>query len=180
MKKQFLSVTFILFALTTILFYGCKKKETEPTATCSDGIQNQNETGIDCGGSCSPCPIVYPKGGYYGANLLQTDTMSIVSSGSFGNIQEYDYSFRAELPLNTSVKIILTNQTPTTGNWVLDIITTQGWGIDNKDQTKYILYGDGQIVCDLKMYFMDRGTAKIEIFENGASTAKRTKTITWE
>lgn len=25
------------------------------TPTCSDGIQNQDETGIDCGGSCPPC-----------------------------------------------------------------------------------------------------------------------------
>jgi len=24
--------------------------------SCFDGIQNQNETGIDCGGSCQPCP----------------------------------------------------------------------------------------------------------------------------
>lgn len=24
--------------------------------TCSDGIQNQDETGIDCGGVCAPCP----------------------------------------------------------------------------------------------------------------------------
>lgn len=23
--------------------------------TCSDGVKNQNETGIDCGGSCAPC-----------------------------------------------------------------------------------------------------------------------------
>ena len=27
-----------------------------PTPTCSDGIQNQGETGVDCGGPCSPCP----------------------------------------------------------------------------------------------------------------------------
>lgn len=26
-----------------------------PTPTCSDGVQNGDETGIDCGGSCSPC-----------------------------------------------------------------------------------------------------------------------------
>lgn len=26
------------------------------TATCSDGIQNQGETGIDCGGPCAACP----------------------------------------------------------------------------------------------------------------------------
>ncbi|WP_024771323.1 GEVED domain-containing protein [Aquimarina macrocephali] len=25
------------------------------TPTCNDGIQNGNETGVDCGGSCSPC-----------------------------------------------------------------------------------------------------------------------------
>ena len=25
-------------------------------ATCNDGIQNQGETGIDCGGPCAPCP----------------------------------------------------------------------------------------------------------------------------
>ncbi len=27
-----------------------------PPATCSDGIQNQGETGIDCGGPCPACP----------------------------------------------------------------------------------------------------------------------------
>lgn len=27
-----------------------------PIETCSDGIQNQDETGIDCGGVCAPCP----------------------------------------------------------------------------------------------------------------------------
>jgi hypothetical protein len=26
------------------------------TPTCSDGIQNGDETGVDCGGSCDPCP----------------------------------------------------------------------------------------------------------------------------
>jgi hypothetical protein len=27
-----------------------------PAPTCSDGIQNGTETGVDCGGSCPPCP----------------------------------------------------------------------------------------------------------------------------
>ena len=31
-----------------------------PTASCDDGVQNGNETGVDCGGSCSPCA---PTGG---------------------------------------------------------------------------------------------------------------------
>jgi hypothetical protein len=29
-----------------------------PTETCSDGVQNQDETGIDCGGTCNACPEI--------------------------------------------------------------------------------------------------------------------------
>ncbi len=29
-----------------------------PSATCDDGIQNGDETGVDCGGSCEPCQAV--------------------------------------------------------------------------------------------------------------------------
>jgi hypothetical protein len=29
-------------------------------ATCSDGTKNQNETGVDCGGVCDPCPDCKP------------------------------------------------------------------------------------------------------------------------
>lgn len=43
--KLFTFLTVIIIAITS-----CKKE------SCSDGIQNQNETGIDCGGSCSACP----------------------------------------------------------------------------------------------------------------------------
>lgn len=32
----------------------------EPTPTCSDGIQNQGETGVDCGGPCASCDPVPP------------------------------------------------------------------------------------------------------------------------
>jgi hypothetical protein len=28
-----------------------------PCATCDDGIQNGDETGVDCGGSCAPCVV---------------------------------------------------------------------------------------------------------------------------
>ena len=29
-----------------------------PIPTCSDGIQNQGETQVDCGGPCPPCPVL--------------------------------------------------------------------------------------------------------------------------
>jgi hypothetical protein len=28
-----------------------------PDPTCNDGIQNGDETGVDCGGSCDPCAV---------------------------------------------------------------------------------------------------------------------------
>src|SRR5688572_5512807 len=30
--------------------------ETEPAETCDNDISDGNETGIDCGGDCTPCP----------------------------------------------------------------------------------------------------------------------------
>ncbi|PFH32323.1 sushi domain (scr repeat) domain-containing protein [Besnoitia besnoiti] len=33
----------------------CGGSECAPCASCSDGIQNNGETGVDCGGPCSPC-----------------------------------------------------------------------------------------------------------------------------
>ena len=38
----------------TVKSCGCIN-EPEPITSCRDGIQNGNEVGIDCGGSCEPC-----------------------------------------------------------------------------------------------------------------------------
>ncbi len=35
----------------------CKPCTVTPAPTCSDGIKNQNEAGIDCGGVCKPCTV---------------------------------------------------------------------------------------------------------------------------
>lgn len=44
----------VLFILIGSLIWGWLTKE-DPT--CNDGIQNQTETGIDCGGSCISCDL---------------------------------------------------------------------------------------------------------------------------
>ena len=47
-----------ILALAFVLFItSCEKDDPTPApqATCDDGIQNGDETGIDCGGSCSAC-----------------------------------------------------------------------------------------------------------------------------
>lgn len=38
-----------------LLATSCESSDDTPTQTCSDGIQNGDETDVDCGGSCTPC-----------------------------------------------------------------------------------------------------------------------------
>jgi hypothetical protein len=45
---------YALLAFVTFLFFSCSKSES-----CSDGIHNQGETLIDCGGPCAACPTCY-------------------------------------------------------------------------------------------------------------------------
>ena len=47
-------ILLILFTLSATVFtnYGCNKDEP----TCTDGEKNGDETGIDCGGTCTACP----------------------------------------------------------------------------------------------------------------------------
>ena len=59
MKKSFLfyAGTLLLAVILTAGLYSCKKKEKE---SCTDGIQNQGETGVDCGGPCASCASSSP------------------------------------------------------------------------------------------------------------------------
>lgn len=52
MKKLLISG----FAILTLAITGCSSGNDNPEIpTCSDGIKNGDETGVDCGGSCLPC-----------------------------------------------------------------------------------------------------------------------------
>lgn len=51
---KFLFIAVIGMGLMTAL-PSCKKEKDE--ASCTDGIQNGNETGVDCGGDCAPCEV---------------------------------------------------------------------------------------------------------------------------
>jgi len=49
----------VLSTFSVLTFVGCSKEEDDDieivTESCKDGIKNQNETGIDCGGVCKAC-----------------------------------------------------------------------------------------------------------------------------
>lgn len=54
MKK----LIFMGIAIATLSLTSCSQEDDAPLeqlATCTDGIQNGNETGVDCGGPCASC-----------------------------------------------------------------------------------------------------------------------------
>lgn len=59
-KKINKTILFIvILCAVAVVFHSCSKKDSNdnaPIPTCSDGIQNQGEQGVDCGGPCSACP----------------------------------------------------------------------------------------------------------------------------
>ena len=57
-RKQFFYgiIYLVIFGLIGAgIYFALTSKE----ATCFDGIQNQNEEGVDCGGSCNTCKTCY-------------------------------------------------------------------------------------------------------------------------
>ncbi len=56
LQEYFCSGT-LAASTSVICSYGCSagKCNQAPAATCFDGIQNQGETGVDCGGPCAAC-----------------------------------------------------------------------------------------------------------------------------
>ncbi len=58
MKIKVLRIAMGLMAISSLLLTSCSSDDGGPDTdepTCSDGIMNGDETGIDCGGSCSEC-----------------------------------------------------------------------------------------------------------------------------
>lgn len=47
-------IVFIVVSVSFIL----SRKLQQPVASCNDGILNQNEIGVDCGGPCAPCGYI--------------------------------------------------------------------------------------------------------------------------
>ncbi|MDY8138065.1 GEVED domain-containing protein [Aquimarina sp. 2201CG5-10] len=69
----------------------CEPCTTDPT--CNDGIQNGDETGVDCGGSCSPCQtdVTYcPATGNDGPEGVTNVTFAGINNSSSRNSTGYD------------------------------------------------------------------------------------------
>jgi hypothetical protein len=84
-------------------FYFDDIAQTEPAAaTCTDGIKNGDETGIDCGGTCNACPEIKLPLDFSDASQLFTHNGAgeggsvVMEDGKMrfnGNGQAYDQAF---------------------------------------------------------------------------------------
>ena len=197
-------VLFSIFLVARLLVFSACKKETKSEAstgtcsdgvknqdesevdcggvcskciTCSDGIKNQGETDIDCGGPCSPCPIIYPEPGIYGKNIIGKKNDETLAIGY--------YSLSARIPAGAKVKIRMTdanggnlNYGYVPANTNFQVVNEQGLkaqsfiGVGPLSADANIVFGDGPI-------FPKTGTVKIEVFENDATSATWTKFISW-
>jgi hypothetical protein len=78
------------------------------TSSCTDGIQNGNETGIDCGGTCPPCNIIPPStnGGDVAQGKPATQSSTYKGDGAYPYkgvtpVQEFPASYAFDGNLNT-------------------------------------------------------------------------------
>ena len=65
-----------------------------PTSTCANGIKDGDETDVDCGGSCAPCPPPPPAVAAPTPTTPNSDVLSIYGdTGGFTNKWTNDYAF---------------------------------------------------------------------------------------
>jgi hypothetical protein len=83
-KQIIVAIIFIaIFVLIGFLIYYLAK----PAPSCFDGIKNQNEESIDCGGVCDPCELVNPEK----ISILWSET--VLTQGNF-----YDVAVQVKNP----------------------------------------------------------------------------------
>ncbi|WP_428743631.1 M43 family zinc metalloprotease [Tenacibaculum sp.] len=92
---------------------GSKVWDGNTGATCSDGIQNGDETGVDCGGSCEPCAVIYCDSNGKSVNdefisKVELNTISNSSSGSSGGYEDYTKSISTSLSKDNDYSITIT------------------------------------------------------------------------
>jgi hypothetical protein len=147
----------------SVTFFSCKK-EAEPN--CTDGIQNQDEVYVDCGGACNACPIDYPDNGPWGTNILKGSDSLFLSPG--------DYSFKATVPPGSSLSV---KATIVSGDiWLYG--TNNGWsvGVPSTSQTFDVAgSGTAELLFNLST---GSGVTLLEIFEN-ESTQARERVLVW-
>lgn len=133
-KQIFIAFVFILIiSLIIFLIYYLIGR---PRPSCFDGIQNQNEEGIDCGGICNSCEKVHPKE----INVLWIKSIDV--SNDFCNIV---------------AKIKNNNQNYGSGNvsYTFKVYNSNGNLIGEQTGVTFILPNETKYIIQLKVNVSD-------------------------
>ncbi|QKX04339.1 T9SS type A sorting domain-containing protein [Aquimarina sp. TRL1] len=128
------SYTLLDYAYSTEPFGGIKagsKVRDVATPSCNDGIQNGDETGIDCGGSCSPCSTTpYCIAGNQGTNYISNVTFGEINNTS-GNSTYSDFTAIATTIVQGEAERLTVTPYYSTPNWGANVVG--GWIDWNQD-----------------------------------------------
>ena len=156
MNKVLYIILISLFSLTVI---SCGEKEESTTTT----------------------GITYPSSGNYGDNLLRNESITIsTSSGTY-------YSLRVEKEVGSIVKIIFPIPNDSSGNmwyWSSSPTNVSNWyegseSSGNVGGNRIFITESRAIYSDMRISFSGSQSVNIVIYENGVTTATRTKTLSW-
>ena len=139
-KRKRIIISSIYSGIVLLIALGIYVKH-RPVPTCSDGIKNQNEENVDCGGVCAvPCS---PN-----AQNLVIGKMGVVPSGIAG---KYDFYVR------------ITNPNATFGDknfyYKLDFKDAQGKIITTRNGSSYILPGEQKYIVESNIDASEKPTA---------------------
>ncbi|WP_405412479.1 beta strand repeat-containing protein [Maribacter sp. Asnod1-A12] len=174
MKNKTMRLSFILTAICGLMLVGCSDDDgitvdPIPDATCTDGIQNGDETGVDCGGSsCDACAeeastelsgsvtedqtldptLTYSLSGTYsvesGATLTIPAGTTIVSEVGTDNFIVVQKGGMIDVQGTAGSPVIMTSSNESPGDWgglVIAGNATTTEGVDATAEVGGILYG---------------------------------------
>ena len=146
----------VLISCFSLTIFSCGEKEESTTTT----------------------GITYPSSGNYGDNLLRNESITLsTSSGTY-------YSLRVEKEVGSIVKIIFPIPDNSSNMWWWSGSTTHNWyegsgSEGNLGSNRIFITESRTLYADMKISFTGSQSVNIEIYENGVTTATRTKTLSW-
>ncbi len=144
----------------------CEPCQVDPT--CTDGIQNGNETGIDCGGDCAPCDtsVTYCSAGNQGANYIAEVTFGSISNTSANSVYTDYISQSTTVQKGNSVTLTVTPGI-ISSNWNSNVVG--GWIDWNRDGD----FEDSGEEVLMKPRGVGAGSATVVVPDNAQTGATR-------
>ena len=130
MKLKPTKISMLLAMVLAIVITSCSSDDNTPdpgpdaqAPTCTDGIQNGDETGVDCGGSCTACPTQPIESTILTGTLTEDRTLDASTTYTLEKSFSIETGATLTIPAGTSI-----NATVETGDETSTYIVVQKGG----------------------------------------------------